>query len=323
MYFPVISIIIPTYNRFHIVERAIKSVIKQTIKKFEIIVVDDCSTDNTAHIINEIKKIDTRVRYIRTAKNTGGAAARNRGVSASQGKYIAFLDDDDEALPEWLEKSLEKIATLPESWGLLCCRWYQKSEFTRVIFESAIFMKDGYIYEELLRGQDPPSGTSGSIVKRAAFDDVGGFDESLYRLHDYDFFFSLARKWTFHYLKVPLIYVHDHPGLRISDTNKNREDAFNQFIKKWESEIIRIGGHQTLELIRSKKSAGFFFSIIRSEIISKGRFSAVKLLVRSFSKDKFRFTYFVKTLLIILVGPVNWDRGRRLRGILYWKVKRQ
>ncbi len=68
MYFPVISIIIPTYNRFHIVERAIKSVIKQTIKNFEIIVVDDCSTDNTAHIINEIKKIDTRVRYIDPAE---------------------------------------------------------------------------------------------------------------------------------------------------------------------------------------------------------------------------------------------------------------
>ncbi len=320
---PVISIIIPTYNRNHIVGRAIKSVIKQTFKKFEIIVVDDCSTDKTEHIIKEISKIDSRVKYVRTEKNIGGAATRNRGVSESQGKYIAFLDDDDEALPEWLEKSIEKISTLPESWGLLCCRWYQKSEFTRVVYESAVYMKDGYIYEELLRGHDPPSGTSGSVVKRAAYDYVGGFDESLHGFQDYDFFFSLARKWTFHYLQIPLIYFYIHPGSRISDTNRKREEAFNQFIEKWESEIIRIGGRQTLELIRSKRSAGFVFSAIRTEIISKGRLSALKLFIRSFPKDNFRFTYFIKTLLILIVGPKNWDRGRRLRGILFWKIKRQ
>lgn len=322
MSFPVISIIIPTYNRFHLVERAIKSVIKQTFKNFEIIVVDDCSTDKTEHIIKEISKTDSRLEYIRTEKNIGGAAARNQGVSASQAKFIAFLDDDDEALPEWIEKSFEKILTLPESWGLLCCRWYQKSEFN-VIYESAAFMNDGYIYEKLLKGHDPLSGTSGSVVKKAAFEDVGGFDESLYGFHDYDFFFSVAEKWTFHYLQIPLIIFYNHPGSRLSDTNRKREGAFNQFIEKWESEIIRVGGGRTLKLIRSKRSAGFFFSTIRTEIISKGRISALKLLIRSFPKDNFRFSYFMKILLILIVGPVNWDRGRRIRGLFFWKLKRR
>jgi len=323
MFSPEISVILPTHNRSQIVTRAVKSVLNQTYKSFEIIVVDDCSRDNTGPIIKEISEEDARVKYIRTDKNIGGAAARNRGVSESQGKYIAFLDDDDEALPEWLEKSIEKILTLPESWALLCCRWYQNSEFTHVIYESAIFLKDGYIYEELLRGHDPPSGTSGSVIKRAAFDFVGGFDESLQGFQDYDFFFSLARKWTFHFLHIPLIIFYNHPGSRISDTNKKREDAFNQFINKWEKEILRIGGHKTLKQMRRKKSAGFFFSVIHSELISKGRFSAFKLLIRSFSRNKFRFSYFLKTLMILIVGPVNWDRGRRVRGILFWKVRRQ
>ena len=323
MSLPVISIIIPTYNRSHIVERAVNSVIHQTFEFFEIVVVDDCSTDNTEQVIKEISQTDTRVKYVRTEKNVGGAAARNRGVSASQGKYIAFLDDDDEALPEWLEKSIEKIAILPESWGLICCRWYQKSEFTHIIYESATFLNDGYVYEKLLQGHDPPSGTSGSVIKRAAFYYVGGFDENLQGFQDYDFFISLARKWTFHYLSIPLIVFYNHPGSRISDTNKKREGAFNQFIKKWESEILRIGGHKILELMRRKKSAGFFFSVIHSELISRGRFSAFKLLIRSFSRDTFRFANFIKTLLIIIVGPVNWDRGRRVRGILFWKVRRQ
>ncbi|MFC2166816.1 glycosyltransferase family 2 protein [Acidobacteriota bacterium] len=323
MSFPEISIIIPTYNRCHIVGRAIKSVLKQTYGKIEIIIVDDCSSDKTEHIIKEISKVDTRVRYFRTEKNIGGAATRNRGVSESHGKYIAFLDDDDEALPEWLEKSMEKISTLPESWGLLCCRWYQKSEFTHIIYESAQFLKDGYIYKELLRGHDPPSGTSGSVVKREAYDYVGGFDESLHGLQDYDFFFSLARKWTFHYLQIPLIVFYIHPGFRISDTNRKREDAFNHFFKKWEKEIIRIGGRQTLELMRSKRLAGLFFSRIHTEIISKGRFSALKQLIRSFSRNNFRFAYFIKSLMLIFVGPVNWDRGRRIRGKLYWKARGQ
>ncbi len=286
MFSPEISIIIPTHNRSHIVKRAVTSVLDQTFKYTEIIVVDDCSTDKTEHVIKEISKVDARVKYVRTDKNIGGAAARNRGVSESFGKYIAFLDDDDEALPDWLEKSIEKISTLPESWALLCCRWYQKSEFTRITYESAMFLKDGYIYEELLRGHDPPSGTSGSVIKRAAFDFVGGFDESLQGFQDYDFFFSLARKWTFHYLHIPLIIFYDHPGTRISDTNKKREDAFNQFIKKWENEILRIGGHKTLWLMRRKKTAGFFFSVIHSELILKGRFSALKLFIYPWRRNE-------------------------------------
>jgi len=220
MFSPEISIIIPTYNRSQIVSRAVKSVINQTFANFEIIVVDDCSRDETKHVIDEISNVDTRVKYVRTDKNIGGAAARNRGVSASQCKYVAFLDDDDEALPEWLEKSFEKISTLPESWALLCCRWYQKSEFTNIIYESAVFLKDGYIYEELLRGHDPPSGTSGSVIKREAFDSVGGFDESLHGFQDYDFFFSFGQKMDVSLFAYSLDRFYNHPGFRISDTNK-------------------------------------------------------------------------------------------------------
>jgi len=70
------------------------------------------------------------------------------------------------------------------------------------------------------------------------------------------------------------------------------------------------------------KTAGFFFSAIHSELISKGRLSALKLLIRSFSREKYKFSYFMKTLLILIAGPVIWDRGRRVRGIVFWKAKR-
>ena len=93
---PTVSVIIPTYNRAHLVGRAIKSVLNQTYRDFEIIVVDDGSTDNTKDIIKEFQKKDKRIKYIPYEKNKGGSAARNTGIKAAKGEYIAFLDSDDE-----------------------------------------------------------------------------------------------------------------------------------------------------------------------------------------------------------------------------------
>ncbi len=323
MSFPEISIIIPTYNRENVVERAIKSVVKQTFSNFEIIIVDDCSIDRTEHIINKIKKIDTRVRSIRSKKNIGGAAARNLGVSASQGKYLAFLDDDDEALPEWLEKSVKKIATLPKSWGLLCPRWYQKSELSGVIYQDIISLNDGDVYDALMKGADLPIGTPGSVVKRAAFEEVGGFDVSLFGFHDYDLFFSLSKLWTVHFLNIPLIYFNHHPNPRLSDTTNKRNRAFLRFMEKWKDEIVRIGGMKSYHRFLSKRAAGHYFSNIREEIINSGRIPALKLLWKSFSWEQFRPIYFSKNLLIIVIGPMAWDRLRQWRGSLFWKLKRQ
>ena len=100
-----VSVIITTYNRAHLVGKAIKSVLNQTFQDFELIVVDDGSTDNTEEVINSFN--DTRIRYIRHKINKGGNAARNTGLRNSKGEYIAFLDSDDEWLPEKLERQLE------------------------------------------------------------------------------------------------------------------------------------------------------------------------------------------------------------------------
>ena len=85
---PTVSVIIPTYNRAHFVGRAIKSVLNQTYQDFEIIVVDDGSTDNTEEVVWGLK--DERIRYIRHETNRGGAAARNSGIEAAQAEYIWF-----------------------------------------------------------------------------------------------------------------------------------------------------------------------------------------------------------------------------------------
>jgi len=97
---PLVSIIIPTYNRSNLLKRAIQSVLEQTLQDYEIVVVDDCSKDNTQGIVNSFQ--DERIKYIKLDKNSGGSLIpRTTGVEKSSGKYIAVLDDDD----FWVDKS--------------------------------------------------------------------------------------------------------------------------------------------------------------------------------------------------------------------------
>ncbi|MCE7979655.1 MAG: glycosyltransferase family 2 protein [Caldilinea sp. CFX5] len=113
---PLFSVIIPTYNRAYIVSRSIKSVLSQTLYDLELIVVDDGSTDHTGEIVKQID--DPRLRYV-YQKNQGRSNARNTGVKAALGKYVTFLDSDDEALPDWLQQL--STTFLAKDVGIACC----------------------------------------------------------------------------------------------------------------------------------------------------------------------------------------------------------
>ena len=107
MNYPKVSVIIPTYNRQKLLPKAIKSVLNQTFKNFELIIVDDGLTDNTKEIIKEFQKRDPRIKYIWQENFGAPAGPKNTGIKNSKGEYIAFLDDDDEWLPEKLERVIE------------------------------------------------------------------------------------------------------------------------------------------------------------------------------------------------------------------------
>jgi len=115
-----VSVVIPTYNRSDTIYRAIKSVIDQTYQNFEIVIIDDSPNDKTERVINSFD--DNRIRYIRNEKKTNPPSARNQGVRASRSdsKYIAFLDDDDEYLPLFLEKTIQRLEEKSEAVGVNC-----------------------------------------------------------------------------------------------------------------------------------------------------------------------------------------------------------
>ena len=111
---PETSVIIPTYNRADVLSRAIESVLEQSYQDFELIIVDDGSTDGTESVVHQYD--DDRLIYI-TQSNAGANAARNRGIKAATGEYIAFLDSDDEFLPLKLARCVNVLSQAPPSCG--------------------------------------------------------------------------------------------------------------------------------------------------------------------------------------------------------------
>ena len=102
-----VSIVTPVYNAERFIKETIDSVIAQTYKNWEMILVDDCSSDSSAEIIDEYVKSDSRIKYMKNAENSGAAVSRNAGIEAAEGQYIAFVDSDDVWESEKLEKQLE------------------------------------------------------------------------------------------------------------------------------------------------------------------------------------------------------------------------
>ena len=121
---PYFSIILPTYNRAHMLPRAIQSVIEQSFRDFELIIMDDGSTDNTAGVVNEIN--DSRIRY-HFQENTERSIARNRGIDLASGKYICFLDSDDYYLPSHLESFYRSIKEKGEPIAFFYCRLFTET----------------------------------------------------------------------------------------------------------------------------------------------------------------------------------------------------
>ncbi|WP_034671270.1 glycosyltransferase family 2 protein, partial [Ectobacillus panaciterrae] len=114
---PLVSVVIPTYNREHQIEKTIKSVLRQTYSNFEIIIVDDASIDNTEDVVKSIS--DNRIKFIKLKENSQGTRPRNIGIQESIGDYIALLDSDDEWVPTKLEKQLQFIKDYNED-NIMC-----------------------------------------------------------------------------------------------------------------------------------------------------------------------------------------------------------
>jgi len=240
---PTVSVIIPTYNRAYLFGKAIKSVLNQTYKDFEIIVIDDGSTDNTEEITRGFK--DKRVKYIKKyKKNRGISVARNIGIKMARGKYIALLDSDDEWLPEKLDKQINILQSESPEVGVvysnLCYIDENGNNMNRKLRISK--KAEGYIYEDLLEKYcvSPPSSF---LIKKECFNRVGLFDDLLSGQEDWDMWIRIAKYYRFTLIKIPLVKYRLHSN-QISKNLEIKIITGKRILVKYANELeIRRGAH--------------------------------------------------------------------------------
>lgn len=199
---------IPTYNRAELLRSAIRSVLNQTFQDFEIVVIDDASKDNTKEIVSSFN--DKRMKYIRHEVNKGEAGARNTGVTSSSGQYIAFIDDDDEWLPEKLQMQVDLIESSSPSVGVVYTGAFILNKISGRMKDQIIPAKRGYILNELLLRNFLILSTV--LIKKECFEKVGLFDKNIISGPDYDMWIRISRKYHFEYIKEPLVkyYLHEN-----------------------------------------------------------------------------------------------------------------
>jgi glycosyltransferase involved in cell wall biosynthesis len=194
-----ISVVIPTYNRAHTLRRALDSVLAQTWPPSEILVVDDGSTDGTPDLLKSYG--DRGVRVIKT-RNQGVSHARNRGVEACTGDWIAFLDSDDEWLPQKLEKQLEVISATPQI-SLIHGEeiWIRRG--VRVNPMNKHQKKGGDVFPDAVRLCCISPSTA--LIRKELFVEKGGFREDFPVCEDYDLWLKITAHHRVGFVKEPII----------------------------------------------------------------------------------------------------------------------
>lgn len=225
-----VSVIIPTYNRAGFLRTAILSVLNQTFHDLEIIVVDDGSKDNTQEVVNNF--FNTKIKYIRNEVNKGEAGTRNVGIMNSNAEYIAFLDDDDEWLPEKLKLQVDLLENSPAKVGCVYTGYVEVDWTSKKVLWQMIPTKRGDIYNDMFF-KNYVGVPSTVILRRVCFEKTGLFDESVVYPTDYDMWIRISKEFYFEYIEKPLVkyYIHDN---RISSNLEIRIRGIETMLKRYD-----------------------------------------------------------------------------------------
>jgi glycosyltransferase involved in cell wall biosynthesis len=209
---PKVSIVLPAYNAMAYLPQAYESALKQTFTDYEILIVNDGSSDGIEEWVSQIS--DPRVRYIFQA-NQGAAEARNTGIYNAQGEYVAFLDADDLWEPTKLEKQVRCLDENPDvglvdTWIILID---QEGNSKGWVHASSA---EGNVWEQVIQEPTIICGSS-PMIRRSCFDTVGVFDRNLLYAGDWDLWIRIASRYAFAVVKEPLVRYRLHP----SNTSKN------------------------------------------------------------------------------------------------------
>ena len=250
-----ISVIIPCYNSERFVERAINSVLAQTCKEYEIIVIDDGSTDRTAE---KVRAYGPAVRYLHQ-KNRGLPAARNTGIAIAQGEYIALLDDDDWWVPEKLERQIAVLSSHPEAALVYCDARvvYENGDAEELFlaqYDYGITPPAGFVREQLLAHNFILPSTV--MMVRSKLNEVCGFDEEFLAVEDWDLWLRMASRWQVQVVRDALIFRREGSHNMTSNTTKIATYAIKALKKASTTLVLNV---REKKLLRKKQGQFCWF----------------------------------------------------------------
>jgi glycosyltransferase involved in cell wall biosynthesis len=270
---PKVSVIIPTYNRSSLVKEAVKSVLAQTFKDFEVIVIDDGSTDDTRNVIEGIG--DGRVKYFHK-QNGGVSSARNLGLSKANSVYVAFLDSDDLWPENFLEVMLRELQKNPDYSAAYCARTLLYPDGRKVESHNAKYCESGWITRDLFRKTFIQ--TSTICLRRIALQKFS-FDKSLRNAEDSDAWLKLSTEIQFLFVPdIQVVFRADHrvtPRRDSSSINCNRIRVLERF-------YYRLGGYKFVpKNIAKRKLSHAYRSVAKNYYQRQCRSAAICLYKRA------------------------------------------
>lgn len=252
---PAVSVVIPTYERAAVLPRAVESVLGQSYGAWELLVVDDGSTDDTGILMEQYR--DPRVRYLRQPVNRGVSAARNRGLREARGDWVALLDSDDEWMPEKLERQVRHLEGAGPEVGLVYCGVEDVDD--RGVLQVHRPAHRGRLHRELLLENVLHGGGSSVLLRREAVERVGSFDETLPAIEDWDYWLRVARLYRIDFIEKPLVRYHDGT----TDDRKSLDAARNlearELFRKKHRRAMREEGVEVLFVLESSRRALYWY----------------------------------------------------------------
>ncbi|MGZ7112142.1 MAG: glycosyltransferase family 2 protein [Halobacteriota archaeon] len=236
-----VSVVIPSYNRAHVIARSIDSALAQTYRDLEILIVDDGSTDETYNAVEPFFQYP-QVRYFRHEKNKGHQAARNTAIKKARGDYVAFLDSDDSWIPEKIELQMSAISKKGPNCAALTAMWWIEGDASK----KTKYLKkyEGYVYPEMLAKAGPSYCcllVPIECLRRIAF-----LDENTVALADWDTCISLARFYEFTTVDEPCTISHRAEPHSVTKNALALARGYEHIVEKNQSDMLRLIGRRGL-----------------------------------------------------------------------------
>jgi glycosyltransferase involved in cell wall biosynthesis len=259
--FPRVTVVVSTWNRAHLVGRAIDSARAQTVDDVEIIVVDDGSTDATPAVLAGID--DPRVRVVRHERNSGISRVRNTGIRLARGEWLAFLADDNEWAPDYLARQLAFAARRPGA-DVVYCRAQRRDGRMGNDGVMPEVVREGRVFRHVLGGWMPL--LSCALLRLSTLREVGDVDEALKASEDWDLWLRLAQRTDFAGTPEVLAVRHVHRGAHLSLNHSLVASDARVLDAKWKATVTATGGRPayrrgrgvlaaTAELVRARQAA--------------------------------------------------------------------